>query len=169
MMKWWRKRITLGNRRGFTLIELMIVVAIIGILAAIAVPLYQNILSRSRTAKAQADTRSVASAMVQFSAHCGALPGDAGDTCTPAQARNTVASLTVQVCNQAACPPGQLAGPFFVAPGPVPPAGWCGGGACTPANYVIAQGACPGATCGTFSVTATPTNGDNAGAPVVSP
>ena len=43
----------MGKRRGFTLIELMIAVAIVGILMAIAVPSYQNHLRKGRRAEAQ--------------------------------------------------------------------------------------------------------------------
>ena len=46
-------------QKGFTLIELMIVVAIIGILAAIAIPQYQNYVSKSQVSRVMSETGSL--------------------------------------------------------------------------------------------------------------
>lgn len=54
------------HQRGFTLIELMIVVAIIGILAAIAYPSYINHITRSRRADGQTGLMNLAARMERY-------------------------------------------------------------------------------------------------------
>lgn len=56
----------LRSSRGFTLIELMIVVTVIGILIGIAVPTYQDSVRKSRRGQAKADLVQLAQGMERF-------------------------------------------------------------------------------------------------------
>lgn len=51
------------TQKGFTLIELMIVVAIIGILAAVAIPQYQTYVAKSQVSRVMAETASLRTAI----------------------------------------------------------------------------------------------------------
>jgi type IV pilus assembly protein PilA len=56
----------LNRKEGFTLIELMIVIAIIGILAAIAIPQFSAYRTRSYNSAAQSDLRNMATAQEAY-------------------------------------------------------------------------------------------------------
>lgn len=88
---------------GFTLIELLTVVIVIGILVAIAIPLFANVMQRARIARAQADVRVLVTSVTMYNAHMGAPPP-------------TLADVTVTAVNDQ----GVTAGPFLSAI-PMPP------------------------------------------------
>src|ERR1700761_3718507 len=79
-------------QKGFTLIELMIVIAIIGILAAIAIPAYQNYTIRAQVTEGLSLADGVKTQVSEFYAQNGSFPQSV--TTAAASASNTVMYLT---------------------------------------------------------------------------
>lgn len=69
------------NEKGFTLVELMVVVVIIAILIAIAIPVYQGIQANARNSACAANIRTLQGAVAQYYTEVGTYPS--GDDLSP--------------------------------------------------------------------------------------
>ncbi|MHA3092528.1 pilin [Acinetobacter brisouii] len=88
----------MNAQKGFTLIELMIVVAIIGILAAIAIPAYQNYTKRSHVSEGLSLAGSAKTGVTEFYSSKGYWPAansSAGLASAASIAGNAVRSVSV--------------------------------------------------------------------------
>src|SRR6266849_7249519 len=78
-------------QKGFTLIELMIVIAIIGILAAIAIPAYQNYTIRAQVTEGMNLADGWKTSISEYYAQNGAFP-----TCSSTVAAGAAGCIAVQ-------------------------------------------------------------------------
>ena len=78
----------LRNRKGFTLVELMIVVAIIGILAAIAIPNFLNFRLKAKTSEAKSNLGGIRSTEIAYVAEWNTYVGNQAYTPVDGRADN---------------------------------------------------------------------------------
>ena len=83
------------NQQGFTLIELMIVVAIIAILAAIALPAYRDYTTRAKISELVIAADACKTSVAEFFQSQDVLPADTAEAGCDTQATQWVASLGV--------------------------------------------------------------------------
>lgn len=71
-MEEWAKR----EQEGFTLLELLIVMSILGILAVVAIPKFNQAIELANTSKVQLDLRTLNTAITMYQAEKGTYPAD---------------------------------------------------------------------------------------------
>jgi prepilin-type N-terminal cleavage/methylation domain-containing protein len=73
-----------STRQGFTMVEIMIVVVIIGLLAALAIPAFQRVRRKAQNTRFASDLRTFAQAFETYAMEKGVWPANAGSGVVPA-------------------------------------------------------------------------------------
>jgi type IV pilus assembly protein PilA len=81
-------------QKGFTLIELMIVIAIVGILAAVALPAYQDYTVRAKLAEAVAKASEIKTSVSEYYSANNTLPASISQAGTTIVSTNAIKSAT---------------------------------------------------------------------------
>jgi len=82
------------KERGFTIVELLIVIVVIGILAAITIVAYNGVQTRARNSAAQSAAENMAKKLEAFNAATGTYPVNGPNTVTTQLATQNESSLT---------------------------------------------------------------------------
>lgn len=80
---------------GFTIVELLIVIVVIGILAAISIVAYNNVQQKARDSQRAQDIRTIAKALEMYYTDYGEFPNSAcGASCPPGKKGGTTVATT---------------------------------------------------------------------------
>lgn len=75
----WRRATIQADSRGFTLVELLVVIGVVGVLAAILVPTLNSMLQRGNMGKSSSNLRQIATALMTYAGdHNGFMPPPRG-------------------------------------------------------------------------------------------